>query len=152
MVQGWVSWCLMLYGSRKVFMIQAHATHLGEEYEKVCEQLFTLAEVSSFIVHFVEIRKGIKVAKTHQNRPRLSAECLGNPQRKSHCLFRYCLTKHLLTCKSHYAVCTSHYSLCFVGIETLSKPLPKSPLEKSKEAKSSDCSDPALGQFSQYKF
>ena len=42
----------MLHGSRKVFMIQAHATHLGEEYEEVCEQLFTLAEVSSFIVHF----------------------------------------------------------------------------------------------------
>ena len=47
-----VSWFLMLHGSRKVFMIQAHATHLGEEYEEVCEQLFTLAEVSSFIVHF----------------------------------------------------------------------------------------------------
>ena len=31
-------------------MIQTHATHLGEEYEEVCEQLFTLAEVSSFIL------------------------------------------------------------------------------------------------------
>ena len=51
-VQGWFSWFLMLHGSKKVFMIQAHATHLGEEYEEVCEQLFTLAEVSSFIVHF----------------------------------------------------------------------------------------------------
>ena len=51
-VQGWFSWFLILHGSRKVFMIQAHATHQGEEYEEVCEQLFTLAEVSSFIVHF----------------------------------------------------------------------------------------------------
>ena len=30
-----VSWFLMLHGSRKVFIIQAHATHLGEEYEEV---------------------------------------------------------------------------------------------------------------------
>ena len=67
----------------------------------------------------IQIRKGLKVAKAHQNRPRLSAECLGNPQRKSLFLFRYCPTKHLWTCKSHYALCTSHYSPCFVGIETL---------------------------------
>ena len=75
-------------------MIQVHATHLGEEYEEVCEQLFTLAEVSSFIVHFVQIRKGLKVAKTHQNRPRLSA-FVWESQRKSLYLFRFCPTKHL---------------------------------------------------------
>ena len=56
----------------------------------------------------IQIRKGLKVAKAHQNRPRLSAECLGNPQRKSIYLFMYCPTKHLLTCKSNYALHTIH--------------------------------------------
>ena len=44
--------------------------------------------------------------------------------------------QHLLTCKSHYALCTSHFALCSFEIETLSKPSPKSPLEKSRGAKS----------------
>ena len=87
-----VSWFLMLHGSRKVFIIQAHATQRSmRKYE---EQLFTLAEVSSFIVHFVEIRKGLKVAKTHQNRPRLSA-FVWESQIKILYLFRFCPTKHL---------------------------------------------------------
>ena len=67
-VPGWFSWFLMLHGSRKVFMIQAHATHLGEEYEEVCEQLFTLAEVSSFIVHFeICVVKTFKVDFQHHS-------------------------------------------------------------------------------------
>ena len=39
--------------------------------------------------------------------------------------------QHLLTCKSHYALCTSHFALCSFEIETLSKPSPKSTLDKS---------------------
>ena len=56
--------------------------------------------------------------------------------------------QHLLTCKSHYALCTSHFALCSFEIETLSKPSPKSPLEKFRGAKSSDRS----AVFSQYQY
>ena len=58
--------------------------------------------------------------------------------------------QHLLTCKSHYALCTSHFALCSFEIETLSKPSPKSPLEKFRGAKSSDRSDPDRAVFSPY--
>ena len=60
--------------------------------------------------------------------------------------------QHLLTCKSHYALCTSHFALCSFEIETLSKPSPKSPLEKFRGAKSSDRSDPDRAVFSQYQY
>ena len=49
--------------------------------------------------------------------------------------------------KSHYALCTSHFALCSFEIETLSKPSPKSPLEKFRGAKSSD-----RAVFSQYQY